>query len=69
MIRILLILIISFTMSCNNLNDYYSSKEYKIKKRQEESYKMFLTTHNVRKTCNTNNKHKRYRRKKAKYTN
>lgn len=59
----LIFLLVIFS-SCHQINDYYNSDDYVIKKRQMESLKMFEKTHKVRKKCSRRyNKLPRIKRK------
>lgn len=62
-----LVLLLLITVSCSSLNDYHNSDKYKIKQRQEESYKMFKETHRVRRKCSTRKQRISPRRKKQYY--
>lgn len=65
MIKILGLMLI--LTSCFHSKDYYMSDKYKIKQRQEESYRMFKETHKVRRKCSTKRQRVRHRRKKQYY--
>ena len=63
-----LVLLVLIIVSCSSLNDYHNSDKYKIKQRQEESYKMFKETHRVREKCSTKRQRFSPRRKKRYYS-
>ena len=64
----LIILLFILISSCSKFNnDYYTSKQYKIKQRQEETFKMFDKTHDVRRKCAPRVKKHRSKRKKQYY--
>lgn len=65
MIKILGLMLI--LTSCFHSRDYYNSDKYKIKQRQEESYRMFEKTHEVRRKCSSKRQKIKPRRKKQYY--